>query len=373
MWRRRKSKNHDKRENPFDALPIPSLDKLESMVSEGLSVITHLKNFVGNIPIESEAGRRALKDLVSRLSSEFPVEFVLMTDDKPLSADYPIAMQLRKDLSGGFTLLMKHQARYSGTQTLPEAILFLLRAKMIETGFPGIMLEGDKRTRDVYAEIAYQLKEPTFPGQETPYFGRIYPYPVYRINKEAYKQAWTIYEAIRKFYELELLARTYPTPIIGGELYEAFLLGTLLPPRSKSWNALLDEVAVATAEDKLNYGQRHAFLPQFSSQLEKLIEIYGATLFLKALQRRWGENIVFVIWLTIKKLPLENGEGFSRIHQDIDKIFRKLFVILKGGYSRDTIEPEEVERLRSMLVLRGEYGGLRGNIKLKKNSMLIFS
>jgi hypothetical protein len=136
---------------------------------------------------------------------------------------------------------------------------------------------------------------------------------------------------------------------------------------------LLNEVAIATAEDKLNYGQRHAFLPQFSPELEKLIELQGAALFLKALETRWGENIVFVLWLTIKKLPLESGKGFSKIHQDIDKVIRELFVILKGGYSKDTTKPEEIERLRSMIDLKWEFGGLRGKIKMKKDPMITFS
>jgi hypothetical protein len=287
MWQE-KNKRSDflDKQNSADSVPIPSLGRLESMVSQGLPTISCLKNFIGNIQIESETGRRTLKDLCARLWLKFPVEFVMRSEESGhLLAEYPMSMKLEKDANGNINLLMRHRAGYNKKCKLPEAILFLLRAKMTETSFPGFMVEGDKHTREIYGEIAYQLKDPYFPGRETPYLGQVYPYPVYNVNKETITHAGIIHRAITIFYELELLAKMYPTPFLGGELYEALLWEILLPTKPKTIEAMLREVTIGVAESKLNYGKKHAFLPQFSDELERLVQIHGATLFLKALKK----------------------------------------------------------------------------------------
>jgi hypothetical protein len=77
---------------------------------------------------------------------------------------------------------------------------------------------------------------------------------------------------------------------------------------------------------------------------------------------------VFALYLTLSKLPLEEGKGFNTILLNIDKAFRELYVLLEEGYTKDTID-----RLRSMVELREEFGGLRGQIMVKEGPLIAFT
>jgi hypothetical protein len=370
MWWRKKKKSltYDERKEP-SRLSCSSKD-IEAMLSKAALVFSTLKNFVWNIPIASESGRKALEDLTSKLQLEFPVELSLVSDGE-WKEDYPMLMTSRRDEQGGFVLSMRHRADYNAKDTLIRAIHFLIGAKMIETAFPGMMAEGDKTARDTFAEIAYQIKEPCFPGGETADFGRVYPYPVFRGSHDPSAVEYAIYKAIVNFYQQELLARTYPTPVLGGELYEFNLLTTLLPGQ-KSLESMMNEIAIVVAESKLNYGRRWAQLPTFvSDEFERLVQVRGSGLFLETIKERYGSSTVQTAYSIVSQLPLENGKGFGPpILHDIYKVLNELHVFVDRG---QVLKVEEIDRLKLNVALKGEWGGMRGRITIEKKPPIAFT
>lgn len=366
-WRKKKGPvTQDEQERPAGS---HSPKDIEAMVSKAAPVFGSLKNFVWNIPIATESGRKALEDLAGKLQLKFPVELAFVPDGE-WNENYPVLMMLRKDANGGFTLSMKHRANYNAKDTLVRAIHFLIGAKMIEAAFPGIMAEGDKTVRDTFAEIAYQIREPCFPGGETPNFGRVYPYPVFRGSQDLRAVEYAVYKALIKFYQQELLAKMYPTPVLGGELYEFNLLMTLLPGQ-KSPESMLNEIAIVAAESKLNYGRKWAKLPMFvSGEFERLVQVHGSTLFLETIRERYGSNTVQTVYSIINQLPLESGQGFGPpILHDLYNVLNELYVFLNR---KQVLKAEEIDRLKLNLTLKGEWGGLRGKITMEKSPQIAF-
>jgi len=310
-----------------------SLKQIMPLFTERVQLLGFLKNFFWNIRINSEQGRKALEGPAAELKLKFPVELELKPNE-PWRAYYPMLMRYKKD-DRGFVLSLKHRANYYEEDTLVRAVHFLNGAKMVETGFPGMMTGMDRNARDIFAEIAWQIREPYFPGGDTPYYGRVYPYPVFRGSQDENAGEYAVYRAIITFYQQELLAGMYPKPVSehgeGGQLYEFNLLMTLLPDKSKSTSTMVDEIARVTAESKLNYARKWAWVSAFiSDELVPLVEAHGSDLFLEALKERWGSSKVQTVYDIISQLPLEQGKGFAPpVLHDIYRVLNELHVFLR--------------------------------------------
>jgi len=349
-----------------------SLKDLESMVSKASFVLFHLKTYTANIRILSPDGKKVLEDLARRLERSFPSELAF-NPNEAWGVAYPMSIQLKRE-AGKLILSMKHRARYSEKDTLLSAIPFLLQAKMIETGFPGIMIENEKETEHAFAEIAHTIKERYFPGRDVDLLGRVYPYPVYKVNKEGNELERAIYGALGNFYRQELLARLCPNPYdTAGELYETIFYEALLPTDRKSPATMIDEVALVSLESKLNYTRKWAMFPGFiSHDFEKLAESRGAALLLDVLKLRWGKEVVEKLYWIFEQLPLDSSGGFSPNVLAIDHVVRQLHTFLKEGESRKEAVKQPLDRPSSMLELTWPFGGTYGEIKLEKGPPIAF-
>lgn len=346
---------------------------MESWDNEAFKTLYTSKDKPWQIPASSETGRRTLQDLANRLQLRFPVEFVFEKNET-LSEEYPMLVRLKKDERSGFILTMKHHAKYGERTRLDYGVRFLIEAKMIETAFPGLMFQGDKIKRDAFAEIGYQIKEPYFPGGDTPYFGRVYPYPVFQVTDSM--DLIFIHGVLVSFYQQELLARMYPDYGVGGELYELNLLRALptspMGPNAQSdRKSVIQDAAIIAAESKLNYGRRWAHLASsISDEFANLIKAHGSDLFLAVLKERSDRDLVEKVHSIVSKLPLQEGKGFCPpILHDIYEALNKLYVFYHHG---KMMTIEEINRLAIGATLKGEWGGVRGKIRMETGPRVAF-
>lgn len=345
-----------------------SLKDLESKASEAAVVLFHLKAYTANMPVQSQDGKEVLEDLARRLELRFPSELVFRRGENRGVA-YPISISLKRE-AGKSILSMKHRARYSEMENLLWAIPFLLQAKMIETGFPGIVIEGEKETEHAFAEIAHTIKEPYFPGRDVEMLGRVYPYPIFKVNKEENELERAIYGALANFYRQELLARLCPNPYdTAGELYETIFYQVLLPTVGKSPTTVIDEVALVSLESRLGYTKKWAMFPGFvSNDFEKLVQSRGAALLLDVLKLRWGKDTIEKLHSILEQLPLGISGGFSPFVPAIDHVVKQLHAFFKER----ELKEDGGKHPGSMLELTWPFGGTYGEIKVEEGPPIAF-
>jgi len=341
---------------------------------DAVSSLFFMRNGAWRVPLRSELGEKTLEALVAKLQLRFPVEFASESDQSK-DATHPMFMELRKNVLGKNILTLKHRLAHRETCFLEEGIRFLICAKMIETGFPGLMFQGDGTKKRVYGEIAYQIKEPYFPGGDTPFFGRVYPYPVFRITD--FIDLIFLHGIIEDFYMQEFLSRLYPHYDLGGELYEFYLLRRL-PSGQRSLQdnndrqIIINGIAIAVAELKLGYGGKwNRLAGAVSDELSQILNTHGPDLFLEVMKHRFDKDFVENAFSILEKLPLEEGRGFGPpLLHDIYGVLNEVCGLYR---TQKLMKLEEIERLGIGAKLSGEWGGLRGKIEVERAPPIVFS